>query len=143
MKTRPTVATVLPTGTFLVRPGFAAIRDAFRCHGIDDSVRKELRSIVLVEIEVHDASGPLDLGEWHQEGLQHVPYDEAYFSLDRRMVLGGSFHVPNVCTYALAFYLHFFDPCLPLVTPHGTFPLPLPVSERPAHLIPLRYSYGD
>ena len=143
MKTRLTVANVRPTGAFLVRPGFAAIRDAFRCHGIDDSVRKELRSIVLVEVEVRDASGPLDLGEWHQQGLPHVPYDEVYFSIDRLTVLGGSFHVPPVSTYALAFYLHFFDPGLPLVTPHGTFPLPLPVSERPAHLSSLRYSYWD
>jgi hypothetical protein len=50
-------------GAFLVRPGFAAIRDAFRCHGIDESVRQELPSIVSIEVEVGDASGRLDLGE--------------------------------------------------------------------------------
>ena len=134
---------IQPVAAYLVRPGYRAIRDAYRCHGIDEDTRRELRSIVLLEFEVHGASQPLELAQWHQEHTDTVPWDEVYFSLDRSVVLGGAFKHPTVPDFALAFYLHFFEPSSRLLTPVGTFTLPTPVWERPAHLASLRYQYWD
>ena len=130
-------------GSYRVRPGFRAIRDAFRCHGVTERVRQEMRTIVLLEFEVRGATGPLDLIKWHQRYLQHVPYDEVYFSLDRRRLIARGFQQPQEADYAVAFYLHFFDPKRPLVTPYGRVRVPKPKWPRPPHLENLQYAYWD
>jgi hypothetical protein len=131
-------------GAYKVRPGFRAIRDAFRSHGITERVRQEMRTIVLLEFEVRGASTrPLRLEDWHQRYLRYVPYREVYFSLDRRNVIPRGREHSEDADFALAFYIHFFDPKRSLVTPHGNVRLPEPVWPRPAHLRSFEYAYWD
>jgi hypothetical protein len=102
-----------------------------------------MRSIVLLDFEVRGATGPLDLGKWHQRYLRYAPYDEVYFSLDRQGVIGRHRQHPRDADFAVAFYIHFYDAGRPLVTPHGTVRTPKAVWPRPVHLSRFQYVYWD
>jgi hypothetical protein len=58
-------------------------------------------------------------------------------------VLGSAFKNPATPDFALAFYLHFFEPHSRLLTPAGAFSLPGPVWARPPHLASLHYQYWE
>src|SRR5262245_60421996 len=122
---------VVATGVYSVRPGFGALREALRCHGDKTYVRRELGSLVLIELEVRDATAPFDLGRIHQPGNQNVPYDERYFSLDRRRLLAGAHQPAPPGDFAVAFYLHAFEAHKPLQASWGIVQLTVPQPERP------------
>ena len=98
---------------------------------------------MLIELEVSSAGDGLVLDKLHQPGNSSVPYDEIYFSLDRKRVLAQVFDRPDGEAFAVAFYLHCFDEGKPLQTPFGIIPLPKPTWERPDHLVSRRYVYYD
>jgi hypothetical protein len=134
---------VVATGVYLVRPDFGALREALRCHGDKTYVRRELGSLVLIELEVRDATQVFGLGRIHQPGNQNVPYDERYFSLDREHLLASAHERVLAADFAVAFYLHAFEEAKPLQAPWGIVPLPVPQLERPHHLRDLQYRYYD
>jgi hypothetical protein len=134
---------VVATGVYSVRPDFGALREALRCHGDKTYVRRELGSLVLIELEVRDATTAFDLSRIHQPGNQNVPYDEQYFSLDRGRLLDGAHQPALPGDFAVAFYLHAFEADKPLQASWGIVPLTLPEAERPPHLRDLHYRYYD
>lgn len=134
---------VVASGAYWIRPSFRAIRQALLSQGDKDTVRAQLGSLALVELEFRDADGTIDVGQLHQPDNENVPYDEVYFSLDRCTVLARAFEEPSARDFAVAFYLHSFEPGRPLETPWGPVELPEPTWERPAHLAGLRYEYFD
>jgi hypothetical protein len=134
---------VVAAGVYWVRPSFRAMREALLCQGDSATVRAQLGSLVLVELEVRGVGQPLDLGQLHQPGNENVPYDEVYFSLDRRTVLARALEHPSSRDFAVAFYLHAFDVGSPLEAPWGQLELPEPQWQRPEHLAGLEYEYFD
>ena len=128
-------------GTYLVRPGFGAIRDALARHGRHPDVRDALATVVLVEIEVREAPARPELSAWHQEGVDQVPWDEVYTSLDRSVVMARMYEAPARGDFAVSFFLHCFDPLKRLETPWGPVVLSAPQEKRPAHLEDRRYVY--
>ena len=137
------VLKIVCSGVYWISPGFGALRDALRCQGDKEYVREQLGSLMLIELEVTDAVEPLDLGEIHQPGNTNVPYDEWYYSTDRRTLLGKQFDPLPVGSFAVAFYLHCFERGKPLETPCGNIQLPEPQIELPQHLRNRRYTYYD
>ena len=109
--------TLRAAGTYAVRPGYRAVRDALLRTSPRDAVRDSLATLVLVEIEVMAAPGPPALEEWHQEGSQQVPWDEVYTTLDRRTVIARKYEAPAGGDFAVSFFLHFFDQSLQFSTP--------------------------
>jgi len=134
---------VVATGVYRVQPDFGALRDALRCHGDKTFVRRELGGLVLIELEVRAATPAFELGRIHQPGNQNVPYDERYFSLDRRRLLASAFQPVPAGDFAVAFYLHAFEKDKPLQAPWGIVPLMTAQPERPPHLRELHYRYYD
>lgn len=126
--------TLHAAGTYTVRPRYQAVKAALLRTGPRDAVRQSLATLVLVEIEVRDAPEPPDLGRWHQERLDQVPWDEVYTTLDRSIVIARMYKVPVELNYAVSFYLHLFDPARRLETPWGSLALKTPQEERPPHL---------
>src|SRR5207253_2145366 len=126
---------------YSVRPNFRAIWDAFHVLGDRDLVREALSSVVLVEVEVVGASAEPNLAEWHQAGVDQVPWDERYCSLERDVVLASEFGAPGRTDFALSFFLHCFTLKRALVTPWGCVDLADPVEDRPVHLKETPYSY--
>ena len=128
-------------GTYVVRPGFGAVRQALARHGRQPDLRDALSAIVLVEIEVAGAPARPELGAWHQEGVDQVPWDEVYTSLDRSVVLARMYEAPAGGDFAVSFFLHCFDPSKRLETPWGSVVLGEAQEQRPAHLEDRKYVY--
>jgi hypothetical protein len=138
----PVTAILRAAGIYVVRPGYRAVRDALLRTGPRDAVRESLTTLVLVEIEVTRAPGRPNLAEWHQEGLDHVPWDEVYTTLDRSTVIARKydFDAPLGSDFAMSFFLHFFDPSKRLETPWGSLVLSAAHEQRPDHLRDRVYS---
>ena len=128
-------------GTYVVRPGFAAARDALARHGRQPDVREALATVVLIEIEVVGAPGRPELGQWHQQDVDQVPWDEVYTSLDRSVVIARMFAAPAGGDFAVSFFLHCFDPSKRLETPWGPVALSAAQAQRPEHLKDRKYVY--
>ena len=137
------MATCVPKGVYQVRPGYAAARNALSYYGRSLGVQHMLRTIVLVELEIHGCTERLDLTSWHQPRGTDVPYNELYYSLSA----GASEEVfrdqPASPDFAMSFFLHNFSEKEPLVTQFGELRLPLPVVERPLHLVSRKYSFWN
>ena len=101
-----------------------------------------MATLVLVEIEVVGAPGRPELGEWHQEGSDQVPWDEVYTTLDRSTVIARQYDFDAVPTgdFAVSFFLHFFDPSKHFQTPWGSVLLGAAEEQRPEHLRDRVYS---
>ena len=121
-------------GTYAVRPAYGAVRDALLRTGPRDAVRESLATLVLVEIEVTGAPRGIDLGKWHQENSDQVPWDEVYTTLDRSTVIAKAYDTPPEGDFAVSFFLHFFDPSKCLETPWGPVVISAAQEQRPSHL---------
>lgn len=130
-------------GAYPVRVDFKALRAMMRCFGHKAYVRRLAGYIVLIEVEVTVCSKKLDLGSWNQESLQDVPYAEEFFSLDSREPLAAVKGQPGVRDFAMAFFLHFFDPAQKLITQFGAISIPPLSDNRPPHLSRLAYVFWD
>jgi hypothetical protein len=128
-------------GTYAVRPGYRAVRDALARNGGRAGVREALSTVVLVEVEVLGAPGRPDLGYWHQENIDQVPWDEVYTTLDRSTVIASMHDAPPVGDFAVSFFLHCFDQGRLFETPWGSLVLSAPQEQRPEHLRDRAYAY--
>ena len=54
-----------------------------------------MATLVLVEIEVRGATEPPTLRDWHQEGIDQVPWDHVYTTLDRSTVIARMYEAPR------------------------------------------------
>jgi hypothetical protein len=135
------VSLLRAAGTYRVRPGFRAVREALLRNCGRKGISEALSTLVLVEVEVVGATSRPDLVNWHQSGSDQVPWDDLYTTMDRSIVIGRMHEEPSIGDYALSFYLHGFDPTKPLETPWGRIVLPPPQDERPPHLANRRYVY--
>jgi hypothetical protein len=97
-----------------------------------DSVRKELSSVVLIEVVVENRDDQFDVGDFTQLGTEQAAYDEAFLSSDGALVL-SRLSAPAGELLRLTFFLHFFDPAKPLVTSYGELPMPS-VQKMPERL---------
>ena len=129
------------TGTYTVRPGYRAVRDALQRNGERAGVREALATVTLVEIEVLGAPGPPELGLWRQENSDQVPWDEVYTTLDRSAVIAKMYDAPAGGDFAVSFFLHGFDRAKRFETPWGHVVLPMAQEQRPGHLEDRVYVY--
>jgi len=121
-------------GTYVVRPGYRAVRDGLLRTDDREGIRKALATVVLVEIEVLGSPGRPDLGKWHQEDSDQAPWDEVYTTLDRSTVIARMYDAPSGGDFAVSFFLHFFDPSKAFQTPWGSLALTAAQAQRPDHL---------
>ena len=128
-------------GTYAVRPGYRAVRDALERNCGRAGVHEALGTLVLVEIEVIGAPGRPDLGGWHQENTDQVPWDEVYTSLDRSTVIARMHDAPPGGDFAVSFFLHCFDQSRRFETPWGSLVLSAAQEQRPEHLRDRVYVY--
>lgn len=98
----------------------------------EEYIREELSSVVLLDIIVTNPDSSFDLTDFHQPGSDQVAYNEAFLDPDGRSIL-SYFEPPQGNTFRVVFFLHFFDPHLPLETPYGLVSLP-GIEEMPPHL---------
>jgi hypothetical protein len=105
---------------------------------VEECVREELSSVVLIEVLVENRDDHFDVGDFTQPGREQVAYDEAYLSPDGTSVL-SRLRMPEDGSLRLAFFLHFFDPEKPLVTSYGELPTP-PIQKMP-DILPLLVLY--
>ncbi len=132
---RTDMTTILrAAGTYTIRPGYGAVRDCLQRTGDREGTRKAMATLVLVEIEVMGAPGPPDLGNWCPEGIDQVPWDHVYTTLDRSTVIARMYEAPRGGDYAVSFFLHYFDPSKPFRTPWGSVVLSAAQEQRPRHL---------
>jgi hypothetical protein len=93
-----------------------------------------MATLVLVEIEVRGATEPPALRDWHQEGIDQVPWDAVFTTLDRSTVIATRYDAPSGGDFAVSFFLHFFDPTRRFETPWGSVLLGAAHEQRPEHL---------
>jgi hypothetical protein len=128
-------------GTYAIRPGYRAVRDALLRNSGRAGIHEALAALVLVEIEVVGAPGCPDLGAWHQENSNQVPWDEVYTTLDRSIVIARMYDAPQGGDFAVSFFLHCFDQSKRFETPWGSVVLTAAQEQRPAHLKDRVYVY--
>ncbi len=102
----------------------------------------------LVEVEIREAGGPLDIAAFTQEDPDQprddwqVPWDETYLDAAGETVVGDSFNPPEATYWdgspRIAFFMHYLDLSRPLVTPAGDIQLP-PLSTKPERLAVISY----
>lgn len=104
---------------------------------VERHVRDELSSAILFEVLVENPNYRFDVGDFSQPGSDQVAYDEAYLSLDGELVV-SRLRAPDSELLRIAFYLHFVDPGMPLLTSYGELPVPelQKMSDRLWSLIP-------
>jgi hypothetical protein len=129
-------------GTYAVRPGYRAVRDALQRNCGRTGIREALATLVLVEIEVFNAPGRPNLGDWHQENVDQVPWGEVYTTLDRSTVISGTYDPPAGGDFAVSFFLHGFNQSLRFETPWGSMLLSAAQEQRPEHLRSRAYIYA-
>ena len=104
-------------------------------------VNAETSAIALVEVLIRNAAA-LDVGLFGQSShnelqpTDQVAYDEVYLSADGKEPI-GSVEANSRSEYRIAFFLHFYDPSVPLLYPTGrtAAPMPQPLPERLSRLI--------
>ena len=128
-------------GTYAVRPGYRAVRDALQRNGGRAGVRDTLATLVLVEIEVLGAPSRPDLGDWHQENSDQAPWDEVYTTLDRSRVIARMHDDPPDGDFAVSFFLHGVDRSKRFETTWGSVVLGAAQRQRPEHLRDRAYVY--
>jgi hypothetical protein len=77
-------------GVYKVEPSGEAFQDALSVQGDEEYVRRELSSLVLVELKVEGADHRFELTNFKQPHTEYVPYDETFFDLE-----GGATIAPN------------------------------------------------
>lgn len=94
---------------------------------------EEVGALVLIEMEVRGAPADFDLGRFHQDGSDQVPYDEKYFSIGGSEIVVDGFDTPNQRDFRVCFFLHYFDATKKIVSPYGEF-VPTEIMEMPERL---------
>ena len=133
---------ITPIGVYKIRPDKEAYDDALETHENADYVKKELGSVVYVELKIENSPKTIDIYDFKQSHTEYVPYDVKYYSVDYRKVLAKAFNVPKVRNYIVCFFLHFYDPEVKLNTPFGEMRLP-PTSKLPDRFESLKYVFWD
>ena len=96
-------------------------------------VDAQLNSLVLFEIAIRNRDDSFSGGDFGQLGSEQCAYMERYLNLSGTSVVAKDFNVPPTGSLRLTFFLHFFDPQLPLRTSYGNYPTP-ELTEMPARL---------
>ncbi|MDZ4655983.1 MAG: hypothetical protein SH868_00250 [Bythopirellula sp.] len=99
--------------------------------------REQLESIVLIEVIVSNRDKRFRVSGFGQG--EQAPWAEGYFSADGETRIPVRWpDVPDVEPLRMAFFIHFWDPAVPLKTSYGNLACaePGPMSERLARLIP-------
>jgi hypothetical protein len=139
---------IIVLGVYKPRIPSAVYREQWQVTGSDAATDAHFEKLVLIEATVSNADERLRMKELGQ--MVDIPgfprqfqcaYDEALLSAD-----GGTLIDRHMkCVYGtgqlrFAFYLHFYDPQLPLETPYGRVECPTiqPVSDRLRVLVPYR-----
>jgi|SRR6266566_127914 len=99
----------------------------------EKAVREELSSVVLIECAVRDADDKFDVEDFRQSDSDQVAYDEAFLTQDGEFMMPSRYSRPDAAHFRLAFFLHFFDPELPLLSSYGSLSVPT-VSDMPDRL---------
>lgn len=102
------------------------------CAGMEEA-EQEVAGLVLVEIQVSDASEDFDVGLIHSEGSDQAPWDEKYFSIDGHLLVGDGSKRPPSGEFRVCFFLHRFDPESEIVSPYGHLKC-VAVTEMPERL---------
>ena len=102
----------------------------------ETQVREELGGVVLIEILIKDRDASFEASEFQQVSSDQAPYDEVYLTEDGTTVISTGYEVPVVPAFRIAFFLHYFDPTLPLRSCYGTVPVPS-VQSMPSRLAAL------
>jgi hypothetical protein len=87
------------------------------------AIVEELAGLALIEIMVRDRDDGFDVGDFVQPGSDQAPYDEAFLSEDGAQVV-SRLRAPRTEPLRCAFFLHKFNPALPLETSYGPVRLP-------------------
>ncbi len=127
-------------GVYRLKVTERLIQDALNLIGGDqrEAAMGLLEGAVLIEVQVEHATRRFKVGDFNQpiEGRSQewwqVAYDEAYLSPDGRAVVSKWKPPEGVRTYRIAFWLHDFQPGVPLGTSYG------PVALPPAGKLPVR-----
>lgn len=88
---------------------------------------------MLFEIAIRNRDDSFSGSDFGQSGSQQCAYMERYLNLDGTSVVAKDFDVPPTSSLRLTFFLHFFDPELPLRTSYGDYPMP-ELTEMPSRL---------
>ena len=108
-------------------------------------VRDQLESVVLVEAKVLNPDERFDPGDFCQaredlpQDQWQVAYDERYLTPDGNDLAVPRYETPKESgDLRIAFYLHFWDPALPLQSSYGEIacPAPQPMPLRLERLVP-------
>ena len=93
---------------------------------------EELSSIALIEIEVNNSDGNFDINQIRQKGSDQAPYDEVYLDENGEKIIAEFPDIPDIPIFRVAFFLHFFNPNLPLITQYGEIVCPelIAIPER-------------
>lgn len=102
-------------------------------------VREELSSIVCVEVLVKNRDQKFDISDFCQPGSDQVAYNDAYLSLDGNELI-SDYQQPDDKDLRIAFFLHFFNPIMPINTSYGklTFQEIEDMPVRLSELVPYR-----
>jgi hypothetical protein len=130
---RPMVATLQILGVYrlnVTRKIFAA---QLRMYGDEDLCRNHFSSVVLIEAVINDPTESFDLTDVKQpnpsftQGSAQVPWDEGLLSSDGESLIARKLGcVKGLGPLRFAFYMHFWDPALPLKWTHGEIVCPPP-----------------
>jgi len=118
-----------------------AIESKFGEHDLSDEnedvVREELEGAVLIEALVENRDSRFRVDDFAQPDSDQAAYGEVFLSEEGTAMISEG-EVPAGPTLRIAFFLHFFDPTLPLQTSYGEVALPeaQPMPDRLATLVP-------
>lgn len=106
---------------------------------------QETSEAYLIELIIQESADKLDMGHFMQEmpgkpkSYWQVAYDEQYLNLDGNTVIVSTWDKPlgGPPVTRVAFFLHFVNFSLPMLTPFGPvgLPQPTPIPDRLAALI--------
>jgi hypothetical protein len=108
-------------------------------------IRQQLESVVLVEALVLDRDSQFDVDDFTQAQLDtprerwQVAWAEAYLSHDGTCLAVERWSpAPESGDLRIAFFIHCWDPTLPLLSSYGEIdcPQPQPMPDRLAQLVP-------
>jgi hypothetical protein len=99
--------------------------------------------LALVELEIVGWPSNVPIIECKQPHTKYVPYDESYFDLaNLQPIRHDLYKLPEIDSFRVAFYLHFYDPGQPLITPLGAVRVG-PMGNVPDHLKDKEYAFWD
>jgi hypothetical protein len=116
-------------------------------YGNEDQCRDHFSSIVLLECTVEGIDDTFALDGFTQANPAYphsspqVPWDEALLSQKGDFIVARGINcVKGTGVVRFAFYMHYWDPSLPLLWSHGSVacPYPQPMPARLRKLVPYR-----